>query len=466
METERQRMNILRTHRSHTHTSHPVGSPGATLLDTLVGASLLLVVFLGLFGAFQLVFELVQVAKSRTGAVVLAQERMEYIRSLPYSDVGVVGGIPQGNLEPEESETLNGLSYTRRTFVQYTDAPEDGSGGADENGITADYKTVKVTIEWEFRDDTRSFSIVSNIVPPGVESIAGGGTLRITVLDALGAPVPSAQVSLVNNDTAPAVSLSTFTNTSGVVNFPGAPAANSYEVSVSKSGYSSAQTYSVSAENVNPNPGHLTVVENVTTSSSFAIDTTSSLTVRSFEYGSTTPITNVTFAVQGQKTIGTDTNENPLYKYDTTLNTGAGGSVTTSSLEWDNYTISIDDVAEGYDIGESCAPQPIALSPGESETVDIYLAPNTTHSLLVDVKNSDGVLLSGATVRLYRSGYDTSDTTSSCGQIFFNNSLSSGTVSGGNSYSADISLSGYTSQTLSSVEVNGASRLSVILNSL
>ena len=170
--------------------------------------------------------------------------------------------------------------------------------------------------------------------------------------------------------------------------------------------------------------------------------------------------------MRGNKTIGTDSESNPVYKYSSSIDTGSSGSITAGSLEWDNYTITIDDTATGYDIAEACVPQPFALSAGENETVTIYLADDTTHSLLVDIKDSNGDTLNGASVRLYRGVYDTTVVTGTCGQSFFNNSVSQGTVSGGNPYAVDVSLSGYVSTTVSNVEIDDASRLSVVLNSI
>ncbi len=446
--------------------SHLQSNKGSTLLDVLVGSALLLIVFLGLFGAFQLSLVLVETAKLRTGALALAQDRIEYIRSLQYDDVGTVGGIPQGILESEEALSLNGISYTRRTFVQYTDAPEDGSGALDENSITTDYKTVKVTLEWETRNGTRETSLVSNIVPDGIESVVGGGTLRITVLNALSAAVPSAQVNIVNNDTSPAISLSTFTNTEGVVELPGAPAASNYEVSISKSGYSGAQTYSVTGQNTNPSPGHLSVTESETTADSFFIDTLGSITVRTFEYGTTTSLFNIPFSIRGDKTIGTDSGSNPIYKYTGSLDTGGSGTDTESSLEWDNYTITINDTVTGYDIAEICPANPLSLNPGDNTTVDIYLDENTTHTLLVSVVDVNGDPLNGASVHLYRGAYDTTNQTATCGQTFFNNSLSEGTAAGSNPYSLSVSLSGYQTYNNSSVDVSDDSTLTVTLSTI
>lgn len=438
---------------------------GSSFLDVIVGTSLLLVVFMGVLGALQLTLALVEGAKAKTGALALANERIEYIRSLPYGSVGTIGGIPQGTLEGEETETLNGVTYTRRTFVQYTDASEDGLGALDSNGITTDYKTVRVSVSWSFRENTRTLFLITSITPSGVESSGGGGTLRITVLDSVGSPIPSAEVSIVNDSLVPQVSLTTFTNTDGIIEFLAAPAGSGYEISVEKTGYSASQTYSVTGGNPNPNPGHLTVVDSQSTSATFFIDRTALLTLESFPQGTTTPLANIALSIHGDRTIGTDEDDNPIYKYDMSTNTGSSGSITLAAIEWDNYTITVNGAIVGYDISEVCPQNPPSVSPGENKTVELSFVPHTAHSLLVDVVSDSGIPLEGASVRLHRSSFDTTQTTSSCGATHFG-SLSEGTVSGGNPYSLDVSLSGYQSRTFTTVEASGSSRFSVVLNPL
>lgn len=570
---------------------------GASLLDAVFGTALFLVVFLGIFGAFKLSLALVTSNKLKTGALALANERIEYIRALPYNDVGTIGGIPQGELEIEETIELNSTNYTRRTFVQYVDDPSDGSGGGDENGITADYKTVKVEMLWPFRETIRSLFLVTNITPSGIESIAGGGTLRISVLNATGAPVPSASISIENTAINPSVGFSTFTNTSGLAMFPGAPAGSGYEITVTKSGYSSTQTYDSTAQNAEPNPGHLTVSESQTTTGTFSIDVLGSVLLSSFEvvksalwedlfadasniatlqntevsggavtlqdsasgypssgvvWSSTqspqylaewtelswndvtpagtniryslyydggvlvpdaalpgnesgftdspvnlsalnigtydnlfiaatlsstdasstpsildwrldykvgpTPLPDIVLSLTGEKTIGASGGGAPIYKYDEFVDTGEGAQASIPALEWDNYTIVVNDTAVGYDIAETCPLSPFALLPDEDKTVDVLLAENATHTLHAAVKNTSGALLPLATFRLYGGSYDTTAETSDCGQVFFNEGLSSGT------YSADISLLGYASKTVSGISVNNDSELIVTLD--
>ena len=241
------------------------------------------VVFLGLFGAFKLSIELVYSTKVKLGAVSLMSERMEYLRSLPYVEVGTAGGIPSGTVPQTESVSVNGTPYTLRTLVIYTDAPEDGTGIADENNITADYKTAKVEVLWSVKGVPRSVSLTSIITPSGVETLESGGTLEVRVLNALATAVPQASVRIQNATTVPPIDVSVSTNDGGFASFPGTPEASNYEIHVSKTGYSSAQTYSVTQQNPSPSPGNVSVVDQTTSTMTLFIDQVASLAFSTFE---------------------------------------------------------------------------------------------------------------------------------------------------------------------------------------
>lgn len=582
---------------------------GSSLIDVLVGIAVLLIVFLGIFGVFKLSIELVSSSKAKTGAVALANEQIEFLRSLSYDDVGTVGGIPAGNIPQEETIVLNQSTYTRRTFIQYVDDPKDGLGAADENSVTADYKVAKVELKWNIGETERKFLLVSNIVPKGIETLAGGGILTINTIDALGAPLPGAQVTIKNNSTNPTIDLTTFTSGSGKVTLPGTPAESNYEINVTKEGYSTAKTYDADAGNPNPDPGHLTVIDGETTSSSFAIDLLSSKIVQTWEpikenefedlfpndlnlsattstevigggirlfedpgfgYSATgsafsikigpqylagwksiffsdnkpadtdilykvyfvnsasttiivpdvdlagnsvgattspidisglsivsypnikiagflsttdasstpeildwkivydegpTPLGYIPFHMRGNKTIGSDGGGAPIYKYSASHQTNPTGELSLNNLEWDNYTITIDDAVTGYDISESCLPQPRSISPNVSTTTDIYLVPDTAHSIIVSVTDDAGALLPDASVRLYRLPYDQTQSTSVCGQTFFSGLLE-GTVSGGDPYAIGVTLSGFENETVTDVDISGASKITIPLNTL
>ncbi len=256
---------------------------GLTLIDTIVGTALMLVVFLGISAAFQLTVDVVSNSKARAGAIALANERMEFLKSLSYSQIGVTGGIPSGIVPQLETVTLNGVDYTRRTLVYYSDDPDDGSGVADTNAIIADYKTIRVEISWMTKRVSRSIQAVGRVSPAGVETAVPGGTLTINVVDANSAPLQDAQIDITNTSTTPPISIRTFTNELGSISFIGAPASSGYQVVVSKTNYSTARTYPVTVQNPNPNPRHLTVSNNLTTSYTFAIDVLADKTIQTFK---------------------------------------------------------------------------------------------------------------------------------------------------------------------------------------
>jgi len=255
---------------------------GMSLMDVIVGVALVLIVFLALFGLLRASLLISSSAKAKAGATAVATTQMEYTRSLPYNSVGTVGGIPAGPVAQYATTTLNGIPYSVRTLVEYVDDAKDGSGSSDSNGITTDYKRVRIATTYMFRAEEREVAIVSNIAPPSIETTTGGGTLRINVVDATGVAVAGASVRIQNPSVSPSVDFTTFSDIAGSVSLPGAPTSTDYRITVSKDGYSTAQTYARDATNQNPTPGYLTVALNQTTTSTFAIDRLSTLTLRTF----------------------------------------------------------------------------------------------------------------------------------------------------------------------------------------
>jgi hypothetical protein len=252
------------------------------LLDAVVGTALMLVVFVGIVGAFRLTVMAVSNNKARAGAIALANERLEFIRSLPYTSVGTVGGIPSGNIAQEEGVQLNDVDYMRRTFISWEDDPGDGSGGADSNSVVTDYKAAKVTVSWIVRDRTHTITLISRISPPGIETSIPGGTLSFNIVDSTLVPVSNAQIRVVNASVSPNVDLTTYTDTAGIATILGVPAGSGFRITVTKSGYSTAQTYASSATNTNPIPAHLGVALNQTTAATFAIDLLSDKTIETY----------------------------------------------------------------------------------------------------------------------------------------------------------------------------------------
>lgn len=248
---------------------------GLSLLEVVIGIALLAFVSISLYGLFNFTLKVIWENKARTGAQVLANQYMEIVYNLPYKDVGTQGGIPNGALPQSATTTLNNIKFNIDTSVIYIDDPFDGTqGGVPDDIVPSDYKRVRVEITWNFRLLDNPVVYVSDIAPKGLESELGGGTLRITALNSLGLPVPQADVHIVNNSTAPVINLDVSTNDDGQVLLPGATSSvETYEVTVTKTGYSVDQTYSVDPVLL-PTPirPHLSVIEGEVTDASFSID--------------------------------------------------------------------------------------------------------------------------------------------------------------------------------------------------
>ncbi len=255
---------------------------GMSFIDVLVGIAIMLIVFTGLTVLLSTSLKVSTLAKNRSVATTIAEGQMEYIRSLSYDSVGTVGGIPAGIIPQYATTTTNGLTVVTRTLIEYIDDPADGLGALDTNGIDTDYKRIKISATYSVSGKPHTLNIVSNFSPSGIETNAGGGTLKISVVNAVGTGVSGATVHIVNASSSPTVDFTTFTDATGIVYLPGALASSEYQVYVSKSGYSSTQTYERVGVNQNPAPGYLTVAVNQTTTGTFAIDRLSALLVRTF----------------------------------------------------------------------------------------------------------------------------------------------------------------------------------------
>lgn len=260
---------------------------GFSLIEVVVSIGLFLVLFLALFGILRSSLVLSSLTKAKATAVELANTQMEYLRGMSYSTIGTVGGIPSGTVPQTSTSTVDGINFIMHSYVEYYDDPADGLGAADTNHITTDYKKGKVTVSYAVSGLTKQVVLFSNFVPPGIESATNGGLLSLHVVDATGANLPNATVQIVNTATSPTVNFATFTDMNGLVTIDGVATSSQYQIYVSRSGYSSAQTYARASPNMNPTPGYLTTVKNQTTSGTFAIDRLATLMLSSFSPATT-----------------------------------------------------------------------------------------------------------------------------------------------------------------------------------
>ena len=258
---------------------------GFTLIDVLVGTALLLIVFSGIFGAYRLGLQTLTQSQHRVVATATANEFLEMAHNLPYGEVGVQGGYPEGFFPASQLVTRNGADYTLSIDISYVADDSDGLVAPDDACIN-DYKRMLVTASWQGRFPGEVYG-AGDIAPQNQiqECEDAGGLLRLQIFDALGIPVSNASITV--EDTTTSLTDVCATDAQGVCQlllpvFP--PGGENYKIQVAKTGYSSTETF-VSGDVYNgntiatPENPHATILEGEITGMSFAIDQVSSFEV-------------------------------------------------------------------------------------------------------------------------------------------------------------------------------------------
>lgn len=377
---------------------------GFSLVETLVGIFIFIIIGLSVYQAYTMIFDVVRTSRFKITVTALANEQFEIIRNLPYADVGIIAGLPNGRIPAVQTLVRDGTQFLVKTTVRSIDDPFDGILGGNPNDLSpADSKLIQIVISCSNCKNFKPLSFTTRVAPKNLESASNNGALFIQVFDANGQPVPQADIHIENNQIFPAIVIDDATNNNGVLQLVDAPpGAEAYEITVSKAGYSIETTYP-SGEIANPNPTkpHATVVTQQITQISFSIDKLSTLNVLSVTK-LCAPVAEIDFSMQGSKLIGTNPD---VLKYDQTHQTDNSGLKTIQNLEWDNYNISFTD--NDYDLMGSVPLFPLNLVPNTSQNFQFIVAAKNPQSFLVTVKDAGTQLpLSDASARLEGTGYD------------------------------------------------------------
>src|SRR3989344_3142284 len=94
---------------------------GFTLIETLVGSAVFLLVALSSYQAFGVLMEAVSGSQAKIAATAVANEEFEIIRNLPYTDVGIIGGLPVGKIERNQTIVKDNYSFDVQTTIRSVD---------------------------------------------------------------------------------------------------------------------------------------------------------------------------------------------------------------------------------------------------------------------------------------------------------------------------------------------------------
>lgn len=433
---------------------------GFTLIETLVGSTIFIVVALSAYKAFGVLMDAVASSQAKIAATALANERIEIVRNLAYDDVGLIAGLPVGKIARTLSLTRDGYSFTVQTTIRSFDDPFDGTiGGSPSDTSPADYKLVDLDITCSNCKIFSPLNFTTLVAPHALETASNNGALFVRVFDSGGLPVPDASVHIINTQTNPDTIIDETTDGDGWMKLVDAPTgANAYNISITKTGYSQDQTYPTGgAAGPNPVKPDANVVLHQVTQSSFSIDKVSSLNVSTVN-ATCVILPNIGFSLTGTKLIGTP----DVLKYSTqNFSTNASGIYGISNLETDTYNVLL--TSPSYDLAGTTPFSSFGINPNENKIVQLVVVPHSDNALLVSVKDALGTAIDGASVRLEKGGFDETKTTNSgsCanpGQVFWNG------LSGGN-YTITISKTGYQSYINPSLNISSTwQNQNIILN--
>ncbi len=404
---------------------------GFALVELLIGVAVFLVIAVAVYDAYTSIFSIIFTSRAKIDAIDLVNEELEIVRNMPYSEVGIVGGIPSGVLLHVQSLVRDANQFTVTTTVRNIDDPFDGTlGGTPNDTSPADYKLVEIDIDCAGCRHFTPIAVTTRVSPKNLETASTNGALFIKVFDANGNPIQDANVHVQNNQVNPPIVVDDVTNAAGMLQIVDTPPGNvAYEITVTKAGYSTDKTYASTVGNQNPSNPHATVVLQQVTQVSFSIDKVSSLAINS-ETITCGAVPGVNFHLIGSKTIGS----NPaVYKYDQNLVTNGAAFLSLSSLEWDSYSFTNTDPV--YDLVGINPLSPVSLIPNSVQTLALIVAPKNPDTLLVTVKDGGGGLpVSGVDVTLSMLGM--TSITNTTGQGFLAQTDWSG--GGGQASSTDL----------------------------
>ncbi|MEK7612208.1 MAG: carboxypeptidase regulatory-like domain-containing protein [Patescibacteria group bacterium] len=358
---------------------------GVTLLETLISITILLIIAVSVYRGFSALLDILGASRTRIAAAQVANEQIEIIRNLPYASVGTVGGAPTGVITALVTKEKGGLTFTIETTIRNVDDPFDGLLGGSPNDLSpADYKLIELNITCVLCDDPTTFTFTGRAAPKGLETASTNGALFVQVVDANGQAVSGATVTITNTTVVPNINITDVTDASGFLKIIDAPpAVQSYRITVSKSGYSSDQTYTSSVANPNPTKPHVTVAIQTVTQATFSIDRVSTINASSLTQ-TCGGVGSFDFRVTGSKLIGTAPD---VPKFNQTVMTNSSGLLTLNTIEWGNYVMDFT-LDSNLDVLGTIPGLPLTVNPNSTQDFKIITGPKNPRALVVTVRDA------------------------------------------------------------------------------
>lgn len=403
---------------------------GVSVIEALVLIFVFSVATISFYSVFAAGSKYILNSKNRIIAVSLANERMEMLRNLAYDDVAIVGGFPNGSIDPDENITVGDKTFHVTTDVRYEDDPMDGiADGSPDDNVPNDYKFAEIIVKWGQETVSERVVLSSRFVPPGVENSVGGGTFSINSIDSAGNPVGNVNINIYNDNNSPVTDYSTHTDSNGNLLLQGVPSdlGQNYKITMSKADYETVRTYSPSEVTYIPEDANSNIIEGVLNEKTIVIDLLSDMQINSKDsFGNDLP--DVTFGLIGGRRMDDGTVDPGVFSYSDTITTDGDGEFSDADVNSGQYKIDNFSYASGsYKFrkivnGDDLIPSAFNLVPGASFTTDVIFMDLNIDSVYIGIKDSaTAAVIAGATVQLRNTtlGYDVTLTSDKYGYVYF-----------------------------------------------
>lgn len=376
---------------------------GYTLVELMAVIVVVSIISLSALGLMATLLSSAILTQHDAVAQTLANDQMEYLKSLPYDNLAIAGGpiISNSTIPASFTKKVEGVTYTVTTNINYIDDAYNGCGpypnqtlkaqycrnypppsGAPDPGNTDDYKDINVKVT----DKTgKSLTILDSQVASLVaETASNTGAFFIRIVDDSGNPISGAAVGVINNSVSPNVNASDISDQNGVVIFYNLPISSSgykYVISASKSNYSSLTTISPNGS-LQPTYSSQNLIAQT---SSYVTLTLKPMGTYSLVIAATdtsgNPLTNAKIYVKGgykKYTINSDTS----YYYDTLSPsdirpiTDTNGLASLSNLVPGDYYLCGDSGSTSCSIGGTTYYLAAAVPYGGSNPIQPIIVPD------------------------------------------------------------------------------------------
>lgn len=433
-----------------------------SLIEVLIVIMIMMIAFVSFYSVFTIGQKYIIDSKNRLGAVAVANERMEIARNLKYGDVGILGGIPDGNIPEDEDAIINGKSYHIHTFIQYVDDEFDGVFPSDV--IPNDYKVVKIKVSWnDLNGGYQSIDSISRFVPPGLETTDGGAPLAINIKRSDGEGIAQSKVRIINNNVSPNIDFTVETDNTGHILIPAAPESyGEYKFEITKNGYENVFTMDPLAVSYIPTYPNPSVILGYLNSYDYIQDKLSNLIIKAVDFQNNN-IENIELAVIGGKIIGRTLGGEDIFILNETYVTDINGEKKLQNITAGQYDIETSSNSEYEFFAYESGSNQLGLVGGDEIIYYLRFGKKDVNSIALNISNSNNNPITNAKVTLIDSNGNnifTDKDASSFGKFFYPDSVD--LLAGGN-YTISISADGYETKN-ESITVNNITNLNIELN--